>query len=367
MGEALRVEVDPKRVEVTPGGKAVPIEVRIYNATRIVDEFVVEVIGAGQWLAVEPVRLRLFPDSEGSTEISVEIPSGQFVPAGERTIGVRVISATDPKVSALERIPVKVSAVAAPEELTLEPRIVRGGESAVLHATARNRANTPLRLSLHGEDPESAVSFTFTPPVLDVPAGGWARSTVTVAAPRPNSGSERPRQLTVRAEGGRGALAASGTFLQAPRFTTGGVALLGAVASLIGALILVASAFLAWITAPERLLGTEVTYRQYLSVAFGIGNLDPNPTVLPDELFRFLSSAGFVAILLGVAALLGLLSPKRRLTKLAGGLSAVTILVFLLTMSRGTPTPSFGSGAFLATGGALLTLLGGFLGTRQRA
>src|SRR6266516_2955277 len=100
MADVLRLQVDPTQVRVTPGGDPVSVKVRLYNGTRIVDEFHVAAVGIGQWLDAPPARLRLFPDAEGSAELKLSIPAGRFVPAGDRVVGVQVTSVTDPTVTA---------------------------------------------------------------------------------------------------------------------------------------------------------------------------------------------------------------------------------------------------------------------------
>src|SRR5947207_14996556 len=124
MAEALRLQVEPTGVELTPGGEPAVLNVQIYNATRIVDEFVVSVIGTGQWLEAGTQRIRLFPDTDGSVEVGISIPKDLVVTAGTRTIGVQATSVTNPSVTRTQRVTVDVAQVVAGEGLSLEPRVV---------------------------------------------------------------------------------------------------------------------------------------------------------------------------------------------------------------------------------------------------
>ena len=203
-------------IDIRPGGEAVAITARVYNATRIVDEFHVAVIGTGQWLDAQPARIRLFPDTDGTVEISVSIPKDRLVTAGRRTVGVKATSVSNPQVTGTERVEVNVVEVVAGEAIKLEPTVVHGGQDAELLVTVSNGGNTALDVVLLGEDPEREVAFAFQPTGISVPPGGegWAR--VRVSAKRPFSGEDRNRQLVVRGEGGHSQLVASATFIQTP-------------------------------------------------------------------------------------------------------------------------------------------------------
>src|SRR5207249_3502613 len=118
-----------------------------------------------------------------------------------------------------QRVTVDVAQVVAGEGLSLEPRVVRGGNDAELLATVQNGGNLPLVVTMMGEDPERVVAFAFEPPAITVPPGGKGWSRVRVTAKPPLTGEDRSRQLVVKAEGGHVPLVQSATFIQHPTLT----------------------------------------------------------------------------------------------------------------------------------------------------
>jgi hypothetical protein len=97
-----------------------------------------------------------------------------------------------------------------PEHLSVRDRT--DGRSAVV--VDNRRGVRPLRVRLFGSDPEGIVGFHFSPPVLEVGAGHWARAELTVSAPPPPSGQTASRTLRVRASDENGAVEAAGVFNQ---------------------------------------------------------------------------------------------------------------------------------------------------------
>jgi len=345
VGSLIRVEVEPVRLEVSPGGPMAKVEVRVLNASSIVDEFVIAAIGTGNWLDATEARVRLFPDKDAEERIELGVPAGRFVTAGAREIGIRVSSVSDPSVSETTRLNVTVAGVAAEEQsLRLDPQVVRAGRSASLIATVTNTANFPLDLSLVGEDPERAVSFTLQPASLHVQPGARAAARVRVSAPRPFTGTERHRSITVKAEGGDAGLSAAGTFIQEPRITPLRLLMLRIFLTVGGAALMIVGALREWIAGQN---GMTFTYDEYVLAAF-----DTEVTPVGDEIPQQLVSLGLVAVVLAAFVLLGLLGRTGKLTRFAGGFA-------LILMAAVVGTLQFGGAA--ARGGLMLVLLGAFI------
>jgi hypothetical protein len=369
MADVLRISVDPTQVRITPGADPVSLSIRVFNGTRIVDEFHVSAVGIGQWLDAAPARVRLFPDAEGSAELKLSIPQARFVPAGIREVGVQVTSVSDPAVTAIERVQVSVAEVVKGESLTLQPQIVHGTESGEMVAVVRNGANTPMRLTLRGEDPEGAVAFRFQPAILDVPPGGQAWARVLIAARPPRAGVELNRQLTVSADGGHGPLSATATFVQEPKVSSASLFLLRLLLTFVGAAGLVVSAFLRWTSSPARFKGIQLRLSDFIDMAFHSTTRKPAPVPHPG-IGDILATAGFAAIVLAVLALLGLTTQRGLLTRFAGGIGIVGVVAFLIVLGRAATAPvSFGLGVWAALAGSVVALVGGFLGRKvvQRA
>lgn len=367
MSDVLRIGVEPESVEVTPGGAPVVVKVRVFNGTAIIDEFHVSAIGVGQWLSAAPASVRLFPDKEDSVDLTLAIPPGQFVPAGARTVGIQVTSASNPALVETRQIQVTVGAVAAEVTLTVQPQIVRGGKRAELAATVQNAGNTPLAIALTGQDAEGVVRFDFTPPRLDIPPGGQASARVVARAPRAFFGTETQRQLTIRGEGGATPLVANATFLQAPAFTTGSLRWLRTLVTLLAAALMVAGAFATWVTV--QLLGSangvELDYQGYSFIAFDAVPPLPEDEQLAD-LASFFGSAGFVTLFFAAFVALGVLTESGKMTRVAGALCLVVILALfavLFVIPNDVPPPTIGLGAILAAAGSILAIVGGSIGT----
>lgn len=215
--EPVRAVLDPMAVEVLPGGDAQTIQVQVYNLSPIVDAYRVWAPDAPDWLTVSEQEVRLLPGSNDRTEITLRIAGGRLVPAGTSTLVVRVQSVAHPEITVDQPVEVTVPAVEVPLVLRLEPSVVRvrDDQPGQLRVIIDNGiGNQARRVALSGRDPEGVVQFTFTPDVLDVPAGETAAATVRLAAPRPDPGQTATRQLTIAAEDGEEHVSAGATLLQ---------------------------------------------------------------------------------------------------------------------------------------------------------
>jgi P pilus assembly chaperone PapD len=102
--------------------------------------------------------------------------------------------------------------------LRLEPSIVRvrDADSATAQVLVDNqRGRSGVRVFLEGSDPERAVRFTFSPPVVDVPPGQVQVAGLRLDSWRPPPGQEWNRQLTVTASDGQASVETSGSLVQA--------------------------------------------------------------------------------------------------------------------------------------------------------
>ena len=130
--------------------------------------------------------------------------------------------------------------------------------------------------------------------------------------------------------------------------------------TLVGGGLLIASAFLDWLGfegAPE---GTEVPIQFLWSPA-------------EREVPEFATSLGFVVILLGLIAILGLVPRTGWLTSLAGLLAIAVFVLSVVTLYRvGGEGAHLGIGeiavgGWFVLGGGVLALIAGFIGRRRPA
>lgn len=241
MAGDVRVQVEPRRLEVVPGDP-VALQIQIYNSRNIIDAYSVTLLGldadtggAGVSVVTEPPSLSLFPETEGTLTVLFTLPLG--FPAGTRTVGVATVSTTDAAVSVVEDIELAVAPV---HELSMEvqPQSVTGGGRALFGITVENRGNVPADLTLRASDAERLLSSKFERPHLVAPPASTVRSRLAVAGRRPLLGSPAPRIITVAAEESGGqSLEAVATFIQKPLIPRALLTL----AAVVGALALWAS------------------------------------------------------------------------------------------------------------------------------
>jgi hypothetical protein len=352
MADALRLHVEPTQIDIKPGGGQVPLTARVYNATRIVDEFHVAVIGTGAWLDAKSDRIRLFPDTDGTVEVEVEIPKDRLVPAGHRVVGVKATSVSNPQVTETVQIAVNVVEVVAGEAIKLDPTVIHGDNDGKLVVSVRNEGNVPLNIVFLGEDPEREVAFQFDPPGVTVPPGGEGWSRIRVEAKRPFSGEDRNRQLVIRANGAHQQLVASATFIQKPTITRFRLYLLRVLFTLLGAALMGLGAFMPW---AGTVRGTQFTIPALVAIASKKAPPDMGAAT-------FFLSCGLVLIVLAVIAGLGILSPRARLTKLGGALGILALVGFIVVMA----SKDLAYGVFVSLFGSVMALAAGFLGTSKR-
>jgi len=99
----------------------------------------------------------------------------------------------------------------------IEPSIVRinDADTATVQVTLDNqRGRSGLRILLDGHDPEGAVQFTFSPPVVDLGAGQVTAVFLRLSCSRPPPGQELTRQFTVTANDGTATMDGSGSLVQ---------------------------------------------------------------------------------------------------------------------------------------------------------
>ena len=140
--------------------------------------------------------------------------------------------------------------------------------------------------------------------------------------------------------------------------------------TLLGAAGMILGAFLNWFNFPGEIpAGVDVP---------GTAGIEWNWSILysTEDPFdaSFFSSVGFIAIVLGVLALLGLALRTGWLTRLAGVLGIVVVIAYAITLYRvpeeeagpgGFSIGQIGIGAWLVAAGGLVVLIAGFLGSRR--
>src|SRR3989442_15140249 len=116
-----------------------------------------------------------------------------------------------------------------------------------------------------------------------------------------------------------------------------------------GAAGLIVGAFLHWI---RGISGVDLTGRAFIQTTFR-------------DARTFVVTAGFAMIVVGLVAILGLAPRSGWLTRLAGAVGIAGFVLFMVQVYRAHLTAAdVQAGAWVALAGAVVALIGGFLGTR---
>ena len=123
------------------------------------------------------------------------------------------------------------------------------------------------------------------------------------------------------------------------------------VLTILGAAGMIVGAFLVWVynTNSGSILGTELPLRSFYRPVFASTS-------------SFVTSPGAVMILLGLIALLGMAGWGGWLTRIAGALGIIALVLLTIEMNRaGLALPeSIGPGMWVALAGSVVALVGGF-------
>ena len=166
----------------------------------------------------EPPVLEVGPASSGSVVVAVTAPRPE---PGQETTRQLTVTALDGSRRVDTLITFQQSTSASPMStlaVRIEPSIVRvqDADSATVQITLDNRrGRSGVRVFLNGGDPERAIGFTFSSPVLDLGPGQIQAVSLRLDSWRPPPGQELTRQFTVTASDGYTSVDASGSLVQA--------------------------------------------------------------------------------------------------------------------------------------------------------
>jgi hypothetical protein len=150
--------------------------------------------------------------------------------------------------------------------------------------------------------------------------------------------------------------------------TAGGLSL-RIILTLLGAAAMIGGAFLNWFNFGGAPPGIDLPGNKGIEMSWKILYAPENGSQTYPFDNDFFTSIGFVAIVLGLLAVLGLALKTGWLTRLAGALGIVVIVAYAITLYRVPEADlsfsEIGLGAWLVAAGGLIVLIGGFLGSRR--
>lgn len=236
----------------------------------------------------------------------------------------------------------------------LDPSVLRlpNRSRGSLRAMVDNRQGAqPVRITMHGDDPENLVSFRFVPPMLDIGPGQVATTSVRVRAPRAPVGQQATRPFTIAASDGRASVQAEGELHQSSSQLRPWARILF---TLLGGLLMIFGSFATW-HAASGLTGVELTASR-LGRPFGLqldlGAIDP------------VVSVGVLMIALGVLVIFGLTGPSGRLSRFAALLGALVLVALFVALALVGVSAQPAGGAVVVLLGCIAGYIGGALGRR---
>lgn len=324
--------------------------------------------------------LHVPPGGTAQTEARLEAPLPDPGTEVSRTVtfsatdGRRTSTATATFVQVASTSPMSTLAV------RIEPGIVRVSDvdSASLQVILDNqRGDSGVRIFLDGSDPERAIRFTFSLPVVELGPGQVVEVFLRLDFWRPPPGQEWTRQFTVTASDGDTAVDASGSLVQAspraamrlpavkPQARTqaeGSLiqasaerrALARLLLTMFGALAMILGVFLPWLAVSGQ-RGVDLTVAT-LAQIFGFS--------LNLRGAAFLVSVGLAIIALAMLMIFGLSGRSGRLSRLSALMAAVLLVGTFVAIVGAGGDLGPGRGAILVLAGCIAGYVGGLLARR---
>jgi hypothetical protein len=303
------------------------------------------------------------PGGEARTDVRFDAPAP--APGGEVSRQITV-TAAEGQQRAETTVTLTQSASRAAIELLslrLDPTVLRLGarHRGQMTAVIDNRGgDTPVSLSLRGDDPENSLGFSFSPATVQVPPGQQAAVRVTVTAPRTPPGQEVTRPLTILASDGRSDTRVDGSVIQLASSRRG---LARVLLTVLGGLAMILGSLLTFVSNTQN-SAVELTAEE---ISREVDASHPEFGI-PDDLNAMgvenVVSIGLVLIILGGLVIFGLTGRTGRLTRVAALLGAVVVVATFVGSATVADGSGPASGAVLAFAGCVAGYIGGLLARR---
>ena len=328
-------------------------------------------------VSLASTELHVPPGGTAQTDARLEAP---LPDAGTEVSRMVTFSATDGRrtsTATANFVQVATASSMSTLAVSIEPSIVRVSDidSATLQVILDNRrGHSGLHIFLDGSDPERAIRFTFSLPVVDLGPGQEVEVFLRLDAWRPPPGQEWTHQFTITASDGYTTVDASGSLVQASSPATVPLAdhrseaqaqdsliqpsaerraLARLLLTLFGALAMILGVLLPWAADNQR--GVDLTVDSFAR-AFGLS--------LNLRGAEFVISVGLAMVALAMLMIFGLADRSGRLSRLSALMAALLIVGTFVAIAMAGRDIGPGRGAILVLAGCIAGYVGGLLARR---
>jgi hypothetical protein len=360
---------------VAPGART-SMSAIVRNEDVIVDTYALRIEGLPEsWWSVTPQSIHLLPfgsnDHGYEQEVEVSLHPPRAPESAARAWPFALVAASGVHAGLSGSANGSLVVERYDElECTLRPQRAAGTRSARYAVTARNRGNAPVTISLSATDPDDLIRFSFAPAQLQLGAGAQATVDLHVDTEAPAADRERELRFSVAVTSDHVAAATGGAFVQSARQPSvpqqsrwndrSWLLWLRVALTLLAATLLIAGSFAHWVDDRGTGLigvcahGTPSGCLDYADsvVAITGSDLAGQPADDLPGIAYFVSSLGFLTILMGVVALAGV---RRGNSAWAAGIVALIVLIVLAVQADAA------GGIWIPILGALIAIVAGFL------
>ena len=178
----IGIEVNPKKLTITPGQPAV-VQARLTNLGNTVDWFTTTVEGvAPDWVQGGGQQVQLNPGTQENVELRVNVARAASNRAQDYPVTIRARSREKPNESG--KVPSVWTVLPFKEDtLRIEPRRAVGRGGAKYTIVLQNGGNAPTSYQLAGEDDEQKMGYNFGNNPVPIEPGFEARIPMKLKSP----------------------------------------------------------------------------------------------------------------------------------------------------------------------------------------
>ena len=178
MADKVEVAISPTTFNVMPGDTT-EATVTLRNLGQSVDQFTISIDGIDlSWYTLPVSSVALFPNDQDKLRIILHPPKTREVKAGSYPLQIKVNSQENPEETATVELTIEIRAL--PElELNISPERITG-RKGLYQITVKNPGDSAATLHLEASDDEGILQYSLQPESVNVPAGGWAESSLEV-------------------------------------------------------------------------------------------------------------------------------------------------------------------------------------------